>query len=222
MAFDEDDFLAISGIQHFRYCRRRWALIHIENQWSENIHTVLGGIAHEKAHDPFIVEKRGDILIVRALPISSKRLGISGECDIVEFQKAAEGISLRGYLDTYNIYPVEYKKGNRKINEEYVYQLVGQALCLEEMFSTKISRGALYYAANHRRTEIDITDELKSEVEKIIQEMHHYIQRGYTPKVKPDKRCRKCSLVDLCLPELEKTISVQKFIENNLREESAS
>lgn len=222
MTFDEDDFLAISGIQHFRFCRRRWALIHIENQWSENAHTVLGELAHEKAHDPFISEKRGDTIIVRALPISSKRLGISGECDVVEFQKTDDGISLRGYPGTYDIFPVEYKKGNRKVNEEYVYQLVGQALCLEEMFSTRISHGALYYAATHRRTEIEITDGLKSNVEKMIQEMHHYFQRGYTPKVKPDKRCRECSLVNLCLPELEKTISVKKFIENNLREESTS
>lgn len=222
MTFDEKDYLLISGIQHFIFCRRQWALIYLEQQWEDNYHTVIGQLVHERAHDESIVEKRKGVIVVRALPVSSKEIGISGECDIVEFTEWVDGIPLRGHHGTYSVYPVEYKKGKPKVGKEDVLQLVAQALCLEEMFSTQISEGALYYGKTHRREVIEITDELRDETRKTFREMHHYIQRGYTPKVKPDKRCRKCSLVDLCLPELEKTISVQKFIENNLREESAS
>ena len=87
MEYSEDDYLMISGIQHFKFCRRQWALIHIEQQWNENEHTVIGELMHKRAHDRYITEKRKDLLTVRALPVSSRRLGISGECDIVEFHK---------------------------------------------------------------------------------------------------------------------------------------
>ena len=97
MAYCEEDFLMISGIQHFKFCRRQWALIHIEQQWEENVHTVVGQLMHKKVHDPFIAEKRKDLLIARALPVSSKTLGISGECDVVEFHKCEDGISIYGH-----------------------------------------------------------------------------------------------------------------------------
>lgn len=96
--YEEDEFLQLSGIQHFAFCRRQWALAYIELQWSENVRTVEGKLLHEKAHDVMSREKRGDLLISRAMPISSRELGISGECDIVEFHraKAGEGIFLQG------------------------------------------------------------------------------------------------------------------------------
>ena len=97
MEYSEDDYLMISGIQHFKFCRRQWALIHIEQQWAENEHTVIGELMHEKAHDPFVAEKRKDILTVRALPVSSRRLGISGECDVVEFHRCEDGARLHGH-----------------------------------------------------------------------------------------------------------------------------
>ena len=82
MEYSEDEYLMLSGIQHFKFCRRQWALIHIEQQWAENIHTVTGELMHKKVHDPFLREKRNDMLVARALPISSRLLGISGECDV--------------------------------------------------------------------------------------------------------------------------------------------
>ena len=111
MEYSQDDYLMISGIQHFKFCRRQWALIHIEQQWAENEHTVVGELMHKKAHDPYLTEKRKDIIIARALPVSSKILGVSGECDIVEFRKCAEGIHLHGHRGMFSVYPVEYKKG---------------------------------------------------------------------------------------------------------------
>ena len=110
MEYAEDDYLMISGIQHFKFCRRQWALIHVEQQWAENEHTVIGELMHKKAHDPYLTEKRKDLLVVRALPVSSRTMGVSGECDIVEFRKCEDGVKLHGHRGFYSIYPVEYKK----------------------------------------------------------------------------------------------------------------
>ena len=145
MEYREDEYLMLSGIQHFEFCRRQWALIHIEQQWAENEHTVVGELMHKKAHDPYLTEKRKDVLIARVLPVSSRILGISGECDVVEFHKEDDGIKLHGHRGFYKVYPVEYKKGKPKQSKEDVLQLVAQAMCLEEMFSTEILEGALFY-----------------------------------------------------------------------------
>lgn len=107
MEYREEDYLMISGLQHFAFCRRQWALIHIERQWAENTHTAIGEIMHKKVHDPFLSEKRKDILIVRALPVSSHILGLSGECDVVEFHKQEDGVKLHGHRGLYGIYPIE-------------------------------------------------------------------------------------------------------------------
>ena len=145
MEYAEDNYLMLSGIQHFKFCRRQWALIHIEQQWAENVHTVVGELMHKKAHDPYLVEKRKDLLVVRSLPIASRIMGVSGECDVVEFQRCDNGIKLHGHRGTFLVYPIEYKKGKPKITEEDKLQLAAQVLCLEEMFSTEICEGALFY-----------------------------------------------------------------------------
>ncbi len=218
MEYTEEEYLMISGIQHFKFCRRQWALIHVEQQWEENVHTVVGELMHKKAHDPYLTEKRKDTIIVRALPVSSRELGVSGECDIVEFQKCEDGVSLFGHRGCYSIYPVEYKKGKPKITEEDKLQLVAQAMCLEEMFSTKVLKGAIFYGETRRREEVEISEELRAEVRKMFQEMHQYYKRSYTPKVKRSKACTSCSLKDICLPKLEKTESVQTYMMRMLGE----
>ena len=114
MEYKEDDFLMISGIQHFKFCRPQWALIHIEQQWEENVHTVVGELMHKKAHDPYLTEKRKGVLITRALPVSSRFLGISGECDVVEFHEKEDGMKLHGHCGLYEIYPFYYKIGKPK------------------------------------------------------------------------------------------------------------
>lgn len=219
MEYKEDDYLMLSGIQHFKFCRRQWALIHIEQQWEENVHTVTGELMHKKVHDPYLKEKRKDIIVVRALPIASRKMGISGECDIVEFHKCDDGITLFGHRGTYSIYPVEYKKGKPKISEEDKFQLTAQAMCLEEMFSTEITEGALFYGETRRRESVVFTDELRDEVKRMLEEMHQYYNRGYTPKVKKSKACNSCSLKEMCLPKLEKTGSVSAYMKKSLEEE---
>lgn len=187
MEYSQDDYLMISGIQHFKFCRRQWALIHVEQQWAENEHTVIGELMHKKAHDPYLTEKRKDILVVRDLPVSSRSMGVSGECDIVEFHKCEDGVKLYGHRGTYSLYPIEYKKGKPKESNEDELQLIAQAMCLEEMFSTKIAEGAIFYGETRRRQPIVFTDELRDEVKKIFGEMHDYYDRNYTPKVKTSK-----------------------------------
>ena len=109
--YDEDDYLQLSGIQHFAFCRRQWALAYIEMQWQENVRTVEGKILHENAHNPGLKEKRGDLLIVRAMPVHSCEMGVSGECDVAEFHRVKEGISLYGKEGFYRVVPIEYKRG---------------------------------------------------------------------------------------------------------------
>ena len=219
MAYCEEDFLMISGIQHFKFCRRQWALIHIEQQWEENVHTVVGQLMHKKVHDPFIAEKRKDLLIARALPVSSKTLGISGECDVVEFHKCEDGIPIYGHRGLFQIFPIEYKKGRPKKTEEDILQLTAQVMCLEEMFSTKIDRGAIFYGETRKREVVEISDELREQVRKMFKEMHGYYSRGYTPIVKQSKKCKGCSLENLCLPKLSKTISVKTYLDRAVKED---
>ena len=113
--YEEEDILQLSGIQHFVFCKRQWALAYIEMQWQENVRTVEGKLLHEKAHDPSIKEKRGDALIVRAMPIHSRRLGVSGECDVVEFHRTKDGIPLFGMDDRFVLTLINKKNYEGKL-----------------------------------------------------------------------------------------------------------
>lgn len=202
----------LSGVQHYKFCKRQWALIHIEKQWAENTRTVQGNLMHEKTHDASIVEKRRDLIVSRAMPIHSRTLGASGECDVVEFHRDDNGININNQQGKFKIYPVEYKRGSPKKSDEDVFQLVAQAICLEEMFCCEIEKGYLYYGETKHRLEVKITNEQKLEVKKCFDEMHSLYERAYTPKVKRTKACNACSLKDLCLPILCKEHSAIKYI----------
>lgn len=219
--YKEEDYLMLSGIQHFSFCRRQWALIHIEQQWNENLRTVEGNIFHKKAHDGYSSEKRQDVIISRGMPVFSPTLGISGVCDIVEFYRDdKKGISLHGREGRYLVYPVEYKKGQPKEDEADILQLAAQAMCLEEMLECEIEKGYLYYGEIRRRIEVRLDGDIRQQVRDTFEEMHHYYERRYTPKVKRTKACNACSLKDLCLPKLMKEQSVKKYISKRIEEES--
>lgn len=217
--YKEDEFLQLSGIQHFAFCRRQWALAYIEMQWQENVRTVEGKILHENAHDASIKEKRGDLLIVRAMPIHSREMGVSGECDVVEFHRCENGISLEGRDGNYSVVPVEYKRGKPKEDDADILQLAAQAMCLEEMLCCIIPYGYIYYGETRHRMKAEFTDEIKEKVRSIFDEMHRYYAQQYTPKVKTSKKCNACSLKDICLPVLNKKKSVSGYIEKILAEE---
>ncbi len=216
MMYAEEDYLMLSGIQHFAFCRRQWAMIHIEQQWAENYRTTAGELMHKKAHDADSFEKRGDLLIIRGMRISSQELGLSGQCDVVEFHQDENGVSLFGYDGRWRPVPIEYKHGTPKENNADELQLCAQAICLEEMFQTNIAGGYLYYGENRRRHQVEFTSELRSEVERTADKMHEMFRRGHTPGAKPSKQCKSCSLENLCLPKLQKSGDVRKYIEKNI------
>ena len=216
--FSEEEYLQLSGIQHFAFCRRQWALIHLEQLWQENLRTVEGTLLHERAHNETLREKRGDQLTVRALRIFSQRLGISGSCDVVEFRAAPEGIALHGHSGRWLPLPVEYKRGTAKPGDEDRLQLCAQARCLEEMLVCRIPEGCLYYGQTRRRETIPFSDALRQSVEEMLSEMHAYARRGYTPRVKTGKHCNACSLKELCLPVLCRGKSARDYLREQLRE----
>lgn len=217
--YSEDDYLQLSGIQHFAFCRRQWALAYIELQWQENVRTLEGRFLHENAHDPAFDEKRGYTLIVRAMPVHSRTLGISGECDVVEFHKSPDGIELAGHEGKYKVIPVEYKRGKPKENDADILQLTAQAMCLEEMLCCDIACGFIYYGETRHRTKIVFDTEGREKVRQMFKEMHKYFSQRYTPKVKISKSCNACSLKNVCVPELNKNISAAQYISRKLKEE---
>jgi len=213
------ELLPLSGIQHFLFCRRQWALIHIEMQWQENALTAEGRIMHKRAHDPFFSEVRKGIIIARSVPVASYRLGLVGICDVVEFTLSQEGVRLPGQEGLYLPAPVEYKRGNEKHDYSDEAQLCAQAICLEEMLSVMIPHGWLYYGLTRRRVPVELTSELRDLVRKMSVEMHAYFERGYTPRVKPFKGCRSCSLADVCLPWLQEKIApASQYIRQQINE----
>ena len=203
--FAPEDCLMISGLQHFRFCRRQWALIHLEQQWAENLRTVEGECMHERAHNEQLQERRGDLLTVRGLRVQSLTLGLSGVCDVVEFRRDARGVPLSGKEGQWLPYPVEYKRGVPKQDGCDELQLCAQAMCLEEMLCCEIPEGALYYGEPRRRLRVSLTKELREEVRSDAAQMHALYRRGHTPRVRRTKSCNACSLKELCLPGLQKS-----------------
>lgn len=216
--YGDDDLLAISGLQHFAFCRRQWALIHIEQQWQENLRTVEGRILHDKAHDAFFTEKRGNVLISRGMAVLSRTLGVRGVCDVVELHASPDGVPICGREGKWLPMPVEYKRGSPRENDADRLQLCCQAMCLEEMLCCDIPEACLYYGEPNRRSKVALEEELRKKVRNLLLEMHDCYRRQYTPRVKPSKSCRACSLKDLCLPRLCQNRSAKAYLDHALHE----
>lgn len=216
--FAPEDCLMISGLQHFRFCCRQWALIHLEQQWAENLRTVEGEFLHERAHNEQLQERRGDLLTVRGLRVQSLTLGLSGVCDVVEFRQDARGVPLSGKDGQWLPYPVEYKRGVPKQDGCDELQLCAQAMCLEEMLCCEIPEGALYYGEPRRRLRVSLTKELREEVRSDAAQMHALYRRGHTPRVRRTKSCNACSLKELCLPGLQKSGSVRDYLRRHMED----
>jgi len=219
MEYPEDRWLLLSGIQHFVYCRRQWALIHIEKEWSDNPFTTLGNLIHESVHESARrFEKRGDLLIARGLHVFSRRLGLTGVCDVVEFMNDDAGIELYGIKGKYKPVPIEYKRGVPKKGDEDIVQVAAQAMCLEEMLGCDICHATLFYGSTKRRSEITIDDQRRNRVKELCAEMHHYMERRYTPRAKIGKKCDSCSLRDICLPEMDRFSSAKRYVQQSMTE----
>lgn len=219
MAYQEDEMLMLSGIQHYMFCPRQWALIHIEQQWDENKLTTEGEILHENVDNPSYRQKNGNRITLRSVSIASKELGLYGLTDALELIPAESennAVIHHPYPGYWHLYPVEYKHGKRKYNEMDELQLTAQVMCLEEMYGISIPEAALFYWETKHRDVIPITEKLRAMTKKIADEMHVIYSSGQSPKAEKKTQCRSCSLVDLCLPEINKCPSVKCYLQNNL------
>lgn len=184
---EPDDPLMLSALQHWSYCPRQCALIHLEQAFDENVHTMRGNAVHERVDAPGFETFEG-VRSERALPVWSDRLGLVGKCDVVEFHPDGR------------IYPVEYKHGRKRAQSHDDLQLAAQAMCLEEMFSTTITHGAIYHHTSRRRREVAITPELRRQVEDTVAAIRAVLASGKLPPPVNDARCRECSLNEICQP----------------------
>ncbi|MBD1399819.1 CRISPR-associated protein Cas4 [Pelovirga terrestris] len=186
--YAESDYIMISALQHYLFCPRQCALIHIEQLWAENRYTAEGRVLHERA-DSGKSERTGSLRVVRTLSICSAHYGLSGQADVVEFH------------DNGSVLPVEYKRGRPKADSCDEVQLCAQALCLEEMLKVEIPQGALYYGQKRRRKEIALDKNLRGLTSATIQNTHQLIAGGITPKAIYSQKCEQCSLLQLCMPK---------------------
>jgi CRISPR-associated exonuclease Cas4 len=212
ISMDPDEYLHLGGIQHFAFCKRQWALIHIEQQWAENHLTFSGRVMHKHADNPFFTESRGDILISRGMPLVSHALRIYGIADVVEYHRSDSGIKIPKHKGYWTVCPVEYKSGKKKYADCDEVQLCAQAICLEEMYNTHIPAGNLYYGKTRRRTDVIFNEELRESVSNYISEMYKLYNAGKTPSARYMNQCKSCSLLDLCMPELSAKKSVDAYI----------
>ncbi len=218
-SFEEEDYLLLSGIQHMAFCERQWALIHLEQVWSENVRTIEGKYLHERADNPFDNETRKDIRVVRAMPVVSHKLRLRGIADVVEFHRTADEIKditlrLKDRQGWWRPYPVEYKRGRPKVDDRDAVQLCAQGIALEEMLKISIESGFVYYAQTRRRIEVAFDHELRTRVEELSRKMYQLMFEQKTPKAKKGKHCSLCSLIEICQPELTiRNRSVKKYLE---------
>ncbi len=225
----DDDLVMISALQHFLFCPRQCALIHIEKVWEENYLTAAGRTLHERV-DRTGTETRKDIHLATALNLVSKRLGVTGIADMVEFRKTDSAVNGEGVTVAIKLpkksgwwipFPVEYKRGAPKLHRADEVQLCAQALCLEEMLGVTISAGALFYGETRRRTDVVFDGELRALTEKTIEGARNLLRSGTTPPPVLTKGCKACSLVDLCRPEeLGTNMSAKRWIRLRIDEAS--
>lgn len=221
--YSEDELLSLSGIQHYYFCKRQWALIHLEQQWAENKATMEGRFIHENVDKPYFLEYRNDTFISRAIPLVSYNLGFYGIADIIEFKKSKQGIYIDGRDGLFIPNVVEYKRGKPKDDVRDIVQLVAEVLCLEEMLGCNISTAEFFYHEIKRRKRITITEELREKVYSLSIEIHEVYNKKMTPNAESGKRCKACSLVDICMPRLtSKKISVINYINRYSKEEDGN
>lgn len=200
--FEIDNYIPISFIKQYVYCPHRFSLIAVENLWGNNFKIIEGNIVHEKVNNPFLKEKRKDIIISRSVPVYSKTYNLYGIVDLIEFHKDINGVSLPKRKDKWIIFPIEYKNGKEENSQSDSFQLCAEVLCLEEIFNTKITSGAIYYNATKKRKNIEFTDELKNKTLSIITEMKYIINNNIIVAKKEDQNCSLCSLYEQCIPSI--------------------
>ena len=218
--YSEEEMLQLSGIQHYVFCPRQWALIHLEQIWADNTLTTEGSLLHQNVDNPYLREPNGSsVITLRSLRLSSPNLGLSGIADAVEifpFESAPPRKQAILKSRLFTALPIEYKRGKPKTTDCDRLQVVAQALILEEMLSVKITQGAIFYWETRHREYFDITEEMKTMVRTISNEMHAIVNNGTLPKAIKKSHCRSCSLLDYCLPSLTGR-SAKKYLQEAVK-----
>ena len=197
---DDWEAIPLSRLAHAGYCLRRAALLTNEQLWNENADTAKGREAHKRVHTNRI-ERRGDSLQLFEYEVFSMELNIGGKCDCIEAERDETGCRIPTVEFPVRLYPVEYKNGKLREEEEYELQLCAQAMCLEEMYGTHIPEGAIFYISSHRRKPVVFTGQLREQVRQIVQQLED-IRRNYRiPPAVSGPKCKRCSLRELCLPD---------------------
>lgn len=220
--YAEDDMLMLSGIQHYLFCPRQWALIDLEQEWADNKLTILGQILHSNVDNPFYRQKNGDTITLRSVHIASRRLGLYGISDAVELLPSdteENAITHDRYPGFWKPYPVEYKRGHRKQNECDEVQLAAQVICLEEMYGIHIPYAALYYNEIKHRDVVSISDSLRQLTQQCADKMHEIFKSQQIPPANMQKFCKNCSLKDICMPEISECMQVGNYLKRNLYED---
>ena len=187
MSYSEDDLIQLSSLQHYAFCPRQCALIHVEKVFDQNLFTVRGSMAHERADEPTETTSAG-VIEERGLPIWSEVHGLYGKADVVEFHPDG------------SIYPIEYKHGPKRQSVHDELQLCAQAMCLEEMFGREVPRGAIYSSSSHARREVEITPLLREKTLEAVRAVREMCASSVMPPPVNDARCPNCSLVIACMP----------------------
>lgn len=213
---EDDALLPLSALQHLVYCERQCALIHVERVWRENRQTAEGRLLHERT-DTGHAESRRDLRILRAVPLRSERLGLAGKADVVELHRAPPGepgtLALDGVEGRWRLLPIEHKRGKPKHSRCDEVQLCAQALCLEEALGVSVLTGALFYHRPRRRFDVAFDAVLRTETERAATRLHELFASGKTPPAEYEERkCKRCSLIDLCLPK-RATASARDYLQ---------
>jgi len=224
--YSDEDMLMLSGIQHIAFCERQWALIHIEQQWQDNVLTVEGQHLHERSDDPFQDNVKGNVIMWRSIAVISYSLGLYGHADVVELEPAnnddKNSILIKNKSGRWKLSPVEFKRGKPKPDERDEVQLCAQALCLEEMYGINIFNGFLYYGTTRHRNEVQFDSKLRELVKFYANRMHEIFMTALTPPADYQPHCRSCSLKDICLPgSMENRVSASDYLKTNLMDITA-
>ncbi len=206
--FSEEDLLPVSALSDITFCERRAALHFIEQIWEDNLFTAEGTILHERVDEGSNTESRGNIRIAYGIRLRSLILGLIGKADVVEFHKTeTDGIKLEGVSGFWVPFPVEYKRGHLRHEHSFDVQLCAYALCLEEMLKVKVPEGAVFYGKTKRRLGVYFDEALRQKTEDTARRLHELIESGITPKAEYSSKCKKCSLVEMCLPKVSSKAS---------------
>ena len=205
MSYNDEDLIQISALQHYAFCKRQCALIHIEQIWIENVFTAEGRIMHEKAHGENIRQEKG-IRIESGVPVRSLKLGVVGKTDIIEYRKNEKGVTAP--------FPVEYKRGKPKVEDCDRIQLCAQSICIEEMTGLNVSEGDIFYGRTRRRCSVIFSDELRVLTVNLIEEIREFLKKGITPGPGYTEKCESCSLANYCIPKaIQKKTDMSAYYE---------